>query len=774
MIGKIPLPKRSIVFNWLSSYLLILLIPVLITGVVYFQTNIAIEKEINKSNSFFLNKVRQHMDSTLHDVERVGLEIALDNRFQSLINLGPSIPDRSYFDIYQTAQNLKLFLIANNSVADFFIFILKPDLVIGAGTALNSRAYYEQYLQDLDLSFSDWREMINGRYKGEYLAMPFKNQTEKNNKALFYTYSLPITIQGEMTANLFIKVNTDKFFIDTSGVETVNNGTILILNERNQVLASSSPIDLGAAVRYEMMPLDTGVFYTKLNGVKVAVSYTASRQAEWRFLSIIPVRVFRENAVYIRNLMIAGLLLCLILGGFLSSYFVVQNYNPIRSIVGALEEMLKLTFDRRNNEYTFIQQAIHRTADEKAAISSQLDQQNQILRSVFLARLLKGQTGDVPVEELLSKYNICFLTDHFVVLAFFIEDIDPLDDKREISDPGIYFQMLKKTIADCIEEKIGGADWFYLVEVDQLLIGLINLSPAGLGDWRQRYTDYAGNVQRELFESQGIELTVAIGGDQQTVAGISAAYREALAVLEYKRVLDDERVLFYDQINRSPQGGYYYPLEIEHQLIQYIKAGEYQGAGEILTKVFAVNFEVNRLSLELARCLMFNLISTMIKTSNEISNTDQGKFFDGLNPVGGLLECQTINQMKSKIMEILSRVCAFIVENSKRYSYRVRDLVCSYIHENYQDPNLNITTIADHLEMNPEYISKAFKAQTGEGLLDYINNYRIEQAKDLMNENCCNLDEIASRVGYSNTRTFNRAFKKSQGITPGKYKDMQR
>jgi len=73
--------------------------------------------------------------------------------------------------------------------------------------------------------------------------------------------------------------------------------------------------------------------------------------------------------------------------------------------------------------------------------------------------------------------------------------------------------------------------------------------------------------------------------------------------------------------------------------------------------------------------------------------------------------------------------------------------------------------------MHPSYISKLYKAQSGDGILDSINKVRIEKSKEVMREQKVNLEEVAKATGYSNVRTFTRAFMKIEGITPGKYKE---
>lgn len=87
------------------------------------------------------------------------------------------------------------------------------------------------------------------------------------------------------------------------------------------------------------------------------------------------------------------------------------------------------------------------------------------------------------------------------------------------------------------------------------------------------------------------------------------------------------------------------------------------------------------------------------------------------------------------------------------------------------DEELNVSTIADRFDLHPNYLSRLFKQQVGIGLLDYINMVRIEEAKKLLKSEYGNLETIARKVGYTNVKTFTRVFTKTEGITPGKYRE---
>ena len=97
--------------------------------------------------------------------------------------------------------------------------------------------------------------------------------------------------------------------------------------------------------------------------------------------------------------------------------------------------------------------------------------------------------------------------------------------------------------------------------------------------------------------------------------------------------------------------------------------------------------------------------------------------------------------------------------------------VLEYIDEHYSDSSLNISSIADSVNRNPKYISRVFKENMGEGILDYLNRIRIDRAKEIIATRRYSTEEAGAMAGYASNQTFRRAFIKIEGITPGKYMD---
>lgn len=95
--------------------------------------------------------------------------------------------------------------------------------------------------------------------------------------------------------------------------------------------------------------------------------------------------------------------------------------------------------------------------------------------------------------------------------------------------------------------------------------------------------------------------------------------------------------------------------------------------------------------------------------------------------------------------------------------------VIQYVEDHIADSDLNINIIAEGIGRNPKYISRVFKEETGEGILDYVNRQRIRKAQVLMQSENMTLEQIGGMVGYASSKTFRRAFQKETGMMPGDY-----
>ncbi|MCS3529014.1 AraC family transcriptional regulator [Chryseobacterium sp. JUb7] len=94
--------------------------------------------------------------------------------------------------------------------------------------------------------------------------------------------------------------------------------------------------------------------------------------------------------------------------------------------------------------------------------------------------------------------------------------------------------------------------------------------------------------------------------------------------------------------------------------------------------------------------------------------------------------------------------------------------VYSYIHENY-DKNPDVNTVAEMVHLSTSAFCRYFKKQTDMTFTDFVNQYRINQAKTLL---LCDvsISEIAYHVGFESISYFNKLFKNLVGETPTDFK----
>lgn len=94
--------------------------------------------------------------------------------------------------------------------------------------------------------------------------------------------------------------------------------------------------------------------------------------------------------------------------------------------------------------------------------------------------------------------------------------------------------------------------------------------------------------------------------------------------------------------------------------------------------------------------------------------------------------------------------------------------IYDYINENYnKNPNVNV--IAEMVSLSTPAFCRYFKKQTNMTFTDFVNHYRINQAKMLLLQNLC-ISEVSFQVGFESLSYFNKLFKNYIGETPTAFK----
>ncbi len=99
--------------------------------------------------------------------------------------------------------------------------------------------------------------------------------------------------------------------------------------------------------------------------------------------------------------------------------------------------------------------------------------------------------------------------------------------------------------------------------------------------------------------------------------------------------------------------------------------------------------------------------------------------------------------------------------------------VIRYIQVKYSE-DISVEDIAFVCGLNRSYLTRLFKEATGYTPQQYLINYRIKKAKELLAESNETIQYIACLVGYTDTFTFSKAFRKIVGQAPSEYREKRK
>lgn len=94
--------------------------------------------------------------------------------------------------------------------------------------------------------------------------------------------------------------------------------------------------------------------------------------------------------------------------------------------------------------------------------------------------------------------------------------------------------------------------------------------------------------------------------------------------------------------------------------------------------------------------------------------------------------------------------------------------VCQYVEQHYTE-TIDISTMADLASMTIPAFSRYFKRMTHLTFTDFVNEYRVNQARRLL-YSARTVADVGSAVGFNNLSHFNKTFRSVTGQTPSAYR----
>lgn len=117
-----------------------------------------------------------------------------------------------------------------------------------------------------------------------------------------------------------------------------------------------------------------------------------------------------------------------------------------------------------------------------------------------------------------------------------------------------------------------------------------------------------------------------------------------------------------------------------------------------------------------------------------------------------------------------STVSTVVKGSTKLQDYYIKEAI-TYIEQNFQN-DISVVDIANRLGINRSYFGKIFKQTLKQTPQEFLINYRMIKATELLRLTKMSIGDISKAVGYENKLHFSRAFKKIYNISPREWRNI--
>lgn len=319
---------------------------------------------------------------------------------------------------------------------------------------------------------------------------------------------------------------------------------------------------------------------------------------------------------------------------------------------------------------------------------------------------------------------------------------------------------------DIVSEMIRGFfDQSCLVRRDQNEFILV-LSAGGIGDYQERIQQMGRkfvSVIRDYFE---VSATVAVSQKGKGLEELSDLLYQVMCAMNYTYYDWSEPVIFYsEKCEESRKHTSDFNISfLKKDLGQSIRQRDTERFGKIMDQVIELLIEQRP-----ARPQVINGCSRLYYFIMSCFEEENDKEFPyALDIVGQLNRMGNLNDMIQWICGFRDKVAAVLEKHKKERPDKYVELAQQYVQKHYQE-KITLRQAAEELGVSQGHLSSMFKKQTGQTFTDYVNDVKVNKAKELIASHQYMMYEISDMLGFDTQYYFSTVFKKVAGCTPRDY-----
>lgn len=744
--------KKSIYTILLISYATMLSLYIITISLLYLYNLNTIKSESIYSNLVTVENMQQKIDNIFMEVNKLNTQISLNSDISELLSAAGRGEENPKYLMQNIRLRLNDQLSICNYINQFCIYSDYLDCAITPSFTSSCDEFMSMYLGFDEKTISDFKRMLADTQLG---------------CNLFYSESYPDKIIVAQNLHViedhpdnYIMVIIDKGMFSLSERGEYETGTLYIVDNNNRCI----PLNADSIFNCERIDYNKTISYLKLGGEKYCTVQTKSAQTGYRYLSVIKESLFAKKLHSSRNIGVLFLTIYIALAIVLAKILLNYNYSPLDKLLKEIKKKMPDLNDTQNNEYSFIDETINNILAEKHELSHTLQNQAAALCQSAREKTLKiGLTKNFTQNDILQSLGIDPVSDNFIVCVLQFEDLSNLFNEDNLSPDKQESYALFIT-QNIMEELLSRHNPTFFTVVDVSLTFCVNVMPKNTDSAISQIEHAVCEASDRIAQSFNFSFKVA-ASSMQHFSAIHKAYKEACIAMEYAETTPDLQFVQYSEVINRSVTRYSFTLDAENRLVHLIKSGNRADVEKFMDEIFSDMYNGGALSLEMFKCLMFDIAGAMVKTAQDIFGQEKNQPFKPLYIIEKITNSGSVEELKDNMNTII----ASIYDNLPQ-----KDSICSpvisLIAQEYANPDLSVSYISEKVHLHPNYLSTCFKKQYGIGLLEYITNVRLKTAKELLITTHLTLDEIAVRVGYTSSQPLSRAFKKKEGVPPSVYR----
>ena len=375
-------------------------------------------------------------------------------------------------------------------------------------------------------------------------------------------------------------------------------------------------------------------------------------------------------------------------------------------------------------------------------------------------------TGDCSMEELLSvadKLDLKIMAPWYSIVLLKIQSM-----KHDYEEYSGSIVAVDERIAKLAEPE-------HVLIFDRALEGRAFLFKADSEEELLAYQkEYLGDVKEVLSGYANLRYFGGIGTPVNRLREIPASFEDASHAFAHRYLVAESCILDSSLLMQEGAAEHedFRISAVNPEQIDRAKMQEFLRTGDLDEVVYFVDEFFGKLDGGAMKSRIFRQYITMDAYFSIVD------FLKGLGLQKDEIEAPdqdgSILQDEKSAMDYIVRIMnKALVLREKKASSRYEDVVSEVIHyieDNYAQEELSLNLLASHVNFSPNHLSMIFSQQTGQTLIRYLTDYRMNRAKELLRCSSKKSSVISMEVGYKDPHYFSYLFKKTQGMTPTQYR----